>query len=227
MKKGSFILGLGIGIFAMSILFMMLGNGLRNSHEQAQAAIAMESDNRAVEIAELETQKSELMESLHMMLQPESIILEATAMGMTFADEAYDAYGEDYYADEYYADEYYEEVVEQQQPQYTPPAVPDPQASVAQALQEDVQTGPDPGYIPTYTPSAPTVGSAVHVSIPSGSALQVISSILQDQGIVDDASAFTAFVVESGAATRIMAGDFTLNQGSDYGEVMRRLTGGN
>ena len=251
MKKGSFVLGLGVGIIAMSVLFMLLGSGLRNSHERAIIAFAAENSRLEEQLDSLSGR-----EYTPAALSDEEVIQQATALGMTFAAETgYDEPGEEYYAEEPY-EEYpyedsYEDVVVAQAPPPAPTAPPAPPAPPVQPAATPApppaQPAATPAPIASPTPSPPqtgtaaqadepsddgltaddsaTGGTAIEVTIPSGSALQAISTILHEQGIVNDASAFTAFVVENGAGTRLRAGDFTIDQGADFNEVLQRLLG--
>ncbi|MCL2618263.1 MAG: hypothetical protein FWD98_04315 [Defluviitaleaceae bacterium] len=225
MKNGSLLLGLGIGVLAMSVLFGLLSSGLRGSYEQARVAFALENQMLLEEHDRL-AEEIFLLREIAADLGDSDVIERATLLGMTFAPDEYNGYddGEDsdydgvqrYYDDDrdpfdalaqIFSDDAPEEVAYEPATTAAPAPTPSP--------------APVPTPVPAPTP--PPAPAAVSVSIPSGSVLQVISSILAEQGVVSDASAFTEYVVEQGAATRMQAGEFTFTPGADFDEIMRTL----
>ncbi|MBE6011922.1 MAG: endolytic transglycosylase MltG [Lachnospiraceae bacterium] len=64
----------------------------------------------------------------------------------------------------------------------------------------------------------------VKLTIYSGDSTQQISNLLYEKGIVDDAEAFTKFVLESQKTTRLRAGEFELYKNMKYEDVLYALT---
>lgn len=64
----------------------------------------------------------------------------------------------------------------------------------------------------------------VKLTIYAGDSTQEISNLLYEKGIVDDAEAFTKFVLESQKTTRLRAGEFELYKNMEYEDVLNALT---
>jgi len=219
MKKGSFILGLGVGIFAMSVIFMLLGNALQGSQEQARLDFAQQNSTLTSEVQVLTAELETLRAYTPVDLTDHEIAERAAALGMVFTghpESPYD-YPSEYHA-EYPYDEHYEPY------EYTPAYTgSDPIASLAQAMQD---APPAEAYQPAanYTPSPNQDYIRVQINIPGGSSLAGISRILYEHGIISDAASFTAYAVEIGADTRLQAGTFSFDRNTDFDDVLSVLT---
>lgn len=63
----------------------------------------------------------------------------------------------------------------------------------------------------------------VKLIIPSGGSTQEIADILHEKGIIDNAGAFTRYVLESNKTTRLQAGEFELYKNMAYEDVLYAL----
>jgi len=212
--KRPFIFGLGAGIFAMSVVFMLLSNMLNGVQDQDRYDFILENNRLAEEVALLVTQLQGL-QSPDRALDEQDIIEQAMALGMVFVTDPSRDNDEpaDYVPYPLDEDIYDEDAAPEPTPTPTPVPTPTP---------TPVPT-PTPTPVPTQTPP-PAPGTMIVVEIPAGTALQGISAILQERGVISNAQAFTAHVIDNGDDTRLMAGNFSLPQGADFATILDAIT---
>ena len=70
------------------------------------------------------------------------------------------------------------------------------------------------------------LGTPVDFTIPEGSSARTISKILRDHGVIADARKFEKTVTESGVASQLRAGAYTLPAGSSFDDVVTLLIEG-
>ncbi len=70
------------------------------------------------------------------------------------------------------------------------------------------------------------LGTPVEFSIPDGASARSISKILRDTGVITDARKFEKTVTESGVASQLRAGEYTLPAGSSFDDVVALLIKG-
>lgn len=66
----------------------------------------------------------------------------------------------------------------------------------------------------------------VSFTVVSGMNSWNVATILQDQGVIADASDFDSYLEANGYSARISTGEYTIAVGSDYETIARLLTGG-
>jgi len=222
MKK-PMIFGLGAGIFVMSIVFLLLGSVLNGAYEPDGRDFVAENYRLHEEVTELEAQIAYLQAQT---VSEQDIVAQAMELGMVFVtnpshqdSEHFSVLPDD--------TEYREDAEPEPTPIPTPTATPAPAQTQTPPVATPAPTPtPPPAATPVPTPTptpAPTPtpsGAVVQVEIPSGSVLNGISQILQEHGIISNAQAFTAYVLENGDDTRLFAGTFALHQGSDFATVL-------
>jgi peptidoglycan lytic transglycosylase G len=70
------------------------------------------------------------------------------------------------------------------------------------------------------------LGTPIDFTIPDGASARTISKILRDNGVIQDARKFEKSVTESGVASQLRAGDYTLPAGSSFDDVVELLMQG-
>jgi UPF0755 protein len=66
----------------------------------------------------------------------------------------------------------------------------------------------------------------VTVTVPSGAGTSDISSRLLKAGVIDDAQAFTDYVIEQGAENSLKPGTYMMTVGEDFADILHQLTTG-
>lgn len=67
----------------------------------------------------------------------------------------------------------------------------------------------------------PETSGEITVEVRNFSQAFVAAQILQEAGVVDDADAFTKFMIDNGYATRLFEGTYTFTKGMSYDQVAR------
>ena len=217
MKKGSFILGLGIGVFAMSMVFLLLGNALRGSFGQARHNLEMEIYSLVQELALLEDQLDSFG-SGEIAVDDQQIIARAQLLGMVFAQAP----------EEYDYNTAHEQPYEETLYNHEPTNVGDVNIDDYNNTDQYEESGTS--YIPAAGPQAVealagSAGTDVSITITPGTSLNGISELLLAHGVVDDAIAFTSYVQQNNAGTLLQAGDFVFRRGVGMNETLGVLLG--
>lgn len=87
----------------------------------------------------------------------------------------------------------------------------------------DMQTTDEEASGSTQDPG--TEARIVTFTIVSGMNSWNVASILQDQGVIDNASDFDAYLEANGYSARISTGEYSIAAGTDYETIAKMLTG--
>ncbi len=87
----------------------------------------------------------------------------------------------------------------------------------------DMQTTDEEASGSTQDPGTET--RIVTFTIVSGMNSWNVASILQDQGVIDNASDFDAYLEANGYSARISTGEYSIAAGTDYETIAKMLTG--
>ncbi|MFQ5554311.1 MAG: endolytic transglycosylase MltG [Acidimicrobiia bacterium] len=88
------------------------------------------------------------------------------------------------------------------------------------AKRSAVQVSPDPDG------GAVAAGAEVSVDVPPGATARAIATLLEDQGVVEDGSAFELAIRRSGRASELKAGKYVLIAGAGHDSLIESLVAG-
>lgn len=75
------------------------------------------------------------------------------------------------------------------------------------------------------TTEATRPARTVSFTVVSGMNSWNVATILQDQGIIADASDFDTYLEQNGYSSRIVTGEYTVTEGMDYDAIAKMITG--
>lgn len=122
-----------------------------------------------------------------------------------------------------------------------PASTEEPSSETNPITTEDLNSTDGPGIQEPDTASDPSTGEPdtntedtgteapdarmVRFTVVSGMNSWNVATILQDQGVIEDASDFDSYLENNGYSGRIATGEYSVAVGSDYETIARLLTG--
>jgi cytoskeletal protein RodZ len=106
----------------------------------------------------------------------------------------------------------------------------EPTVSEQDIIEEATENEPEPSDEPDNNDSdeeeATQTNDAVHVVIRSGLGAVETAELLENLGIVDNAENFARFIASEGMARRISAGEYHIEKGLEYSDVLKVISAG-